>query len=266
MKRQFKHKQSQDVVEQVSVNSGYYQSTKVPMANAVSAKYIENTNDWVEITKVQPKEWEITAFRSILKGYIWELNKNGYYQTSNSVQNDLDSMLTKGFTCVKTGNVEIYSIRRLSDNVEFKIGDVLVSGCGKQKIIAISIDKYNEKNIWLHYFTDKYSQCTYRLNEVKKAEKLFTTEDGIDIFEENPYTYVHLHSWHIDHAIANKTFNSINCKSAYSKYFSTKEAAEEYVLINKPCLSINDLKGIFDYFGNRGNNEYMLKQLVKTKL
>ena len=51
MKRQFKHTQSQDVVEQLLATPGYYQSTKVPMANTISAKYIENTNDWVEITK-----------------------------------------------------------------------------------------------------------------------------------------------------------------------------------------------------------------------
>ena len=50
----------------------------------------------------------------------------------------------------------------------------------------------------------------------------------------------------------------------YLKYFSTKEKAEEYILMNKPCLSINDLQFLkreaIIYWDNK------LKDLVKTKL
>lgn len=39
--------------------------------------------------------------------------------------------------------------------------------------------------------------------------------------------------------------------------FSTKEAAEEYILMNKPCLSINDVNSDFSI------TKYRMKQLKK---
>lgn len=44
-------------------------------------------------------------------------------------------------------------------------------------------------------------------------------------------------------------------------YFKTKEEAEEFILYNKPCLSINDIgDGVSECFLNK------LKRIVKSKL
>jgi hypothetical protein len=49
-------------------------------------------------------------------------------------------------------------------------------------------------------------------------------------------------------------------------YFSTKEKAEEYIIMNKPCLSINDLRELFDYFEEGSNNFIKLTEFVKLKV
>ena len=364
MKRQFKHIQSQDVVEQVIATTGWYQSIKVPMANPVPGKYIENTNDWIEIInkpeytilsfkykpnnniwklqensrynwnnsshsceknffttsmysihsvrresdnlvltvddkcsssletdkiesfelkdgnifvhfprtydflknikKVQPKEWEITAFRSVPKGTIWELNKNGYYQTSNSVQYDLDSMLTKGYTCVRTGNVEIYSVRRLSDNVEFKVGDNIQSALGNTKF-PFKITNFILTD--MIYAENNISKQAISILNIQKVERLFITEDKIDIFDENLEVYSVLTKSGWDERITTyeKYGKALNGTAFTSespwKHFYNKSAREEYVILNKPCLSLNDIS---KEIGTR----YLetLKELVKTKL
>ena len=67
--------------------------------------------------------------------------------------------------------------------------------------------------------------------------------------------------------------NDIACKkntyaNTGNKYFSTKETAEEYILMNKPCLSITDILNI-KVFGSHLNSSWIiaqLKKLVKSKL
>lgn len=50
--------------------------------------------------------------------------------------------------------------------------------------------------------------------------------------------------------------------------FFSKEKAEEYIVMNKPCLSIVDLQKKFDIFTSYDNTMKIisLKKLVKSKL
>ena len=52
----------------------------------------------------------------------------------------------------------------------------------------------------------------------------------------------------------------------YEKYFSTKEKAEEYILLNKPCLSLNDIKFAISKINNPEEKRNKLKTLVKLKI
>jgi hypothetical protein len=73
----------------------------------------------------------------------------------------------------------------------------------------------------------------YIKQEVKPV--IFITEDGVDIFEGNEVF------------IVNKFFSLGFSKGVKynnhkdNKFFSTKEKAEEYIIMNKPCLSYNDI-------------------------
>jgi predicted peroxiredoxin len=97
---------------------------------------------------------------------------------------------------------------------------------------------------------------------LKLKVKIFTTEDGVDIFENDKYSRVE------------PGFNIYNYKACLNekaienvKYFSTKEKSEEYVLMNKPCLSLKDIETSYiESFKSVEGFLFKLKELVKTKL
>jgi hypothetical protein len=101
-----------------------------------------------------------------------------------------------------------------------------------------------------------------RTEPVKKP--LFTTEDGVDIFEDDD-CYI-IHNWF---PLKTKAFSNDcgNTKTAYKFVFSTKEAAEEYILMNKPCLSINDVLSMnqWNLTETKTSTTNKLKKLVKSK-
>ena len=100
--------------------------------------------------------------------------------------------------------------------------------------------------------------------------KLFITEDGIDIYVNdvcygvNPlyYSYTGEFQWRSKEYFGDG-------KQVASKLFSTKEVAEEYILMNKPLLSINDiinLQGLCDGKFEDYHDINKLKELAKSKL
>lgn len=113
------------------------------------------------------------------------------------------------------------------------------------------------------------------ISKLLQRTKLFTTEDGVDIFEGDNF-------WYVTPPL--RVFNDL-CDSmsggkyvAHSrvgdKFFSTKEKAEEYVLMNKPLLSVNDIVKNFRtrLSGSYDNTRLVqiaftdLKELAKSKL
>ena len=153
----------------------------------------------------------------------------------------------------------IYSVKRLSDGEVFTIGDRIKNTNYphiSDKIYEISLVDNKIRVYYQGYdFLKNISHC-------KKV--LFTTKDGVDIFEGDSYYNVY------DFKICNK----LTAKNPLSKHkklvFSTKEAAEEYILMNKPCLSLKDVNDILIEFWKKGKintGQYVdLKELIKSKL
>jgi len=99
----------------------------------------------------------------------------------------------------------------------------------------------------------------------KPKVKLFTTEDGVDIFEGDGYhVYYPAEDYYSYCASACKN-RSDNKEGIF--YFSTKEKAREYILMNKPCLSINDFLSV-SYFTVKSKTRIIkrLKKLINSKL
>jgi len=87
----------------------------------------------------------------------------------------------------------------------------------------------NDKNAHL------IKELELRWNEWKKVNNpLFTTVNGVDIYFMDEY-YSVTDNWEIRFSNATQEINYA------SRTFSTKEAAEEYILLNKRCLSLNDI-------------------------
>lgn len=200
---------------------------------------------WKEIIKVE-KDYKIISFRN-----------NGDCQDWKDTFNSNTHI--------------ILSIQRLSDNEIFTIGDTIDI---HHKFIAAPLPKIINKieiiNDEAVIFLEPKGESRMLLrNCVKLKQPLFTTYDGIDIFEGH-FAY---------ECARNKSiFNHVNkftpleqCRDTYKTIgidwivFSTKEAAEEYILMNKPCLSITE---VVNFKGSRDSSflEMSLKELVKSKL
>lgn len=137
---------------------------------------------------------------------------------------------------LKCDKSRIHSIKRLSDDKIFTIGDKVFGEYVNYTINKIKIVN-NKCMITALYNTNNPngSRLHYNLNNLKKCKQpLFTTEDGIDVYEgENV--------WFLPGLSGNPYEKFATCKNESLLTFSTKEKAEEYVLMNKPCLSLNDI-------------------------
>ena len=127
-----------------------------------------------------------------------------------------------------------------------------------------------------HNSQGEYVQSMYDTNpefwEKVIEQPLFTSEDGVDIFKRDNIYWVNINTF--DKVNCNKyndDLGEISIKSLLSKKyeckavgFSTKEKAEEYILLNKPCLSYND---VLNAVKIRNKNTFeTLKDLVKSKI
>lgn len=240
----------QSAVQFIDINAKVFYSSESP-------SIIENNPEfWQEIVE---KDYEILAFKEV-SGQISILQSNGKYYDKNGTKFD-----PCGYFCGNTLEEEIkdgatiHSILRLSDGKVFTVGDRIDGGCGSnQEIVQITED-------WIYYRSNiKGCQIyTYKLKDIKHSkEVLFTTEDGVDIFDprQKVFSVSECDFKLQDH----QDYGWIMTRNIERKYhhFSTKEKAEEYILMNKPCLSINDI-----YSLDKG--KYWLssiKELVKSKL
>jgi len=163
-----------------------------------------------------------------------------------------------------TIGVNIHSVKR-KDGEIFTIGDRLDEKCFRKLsrhplsegihdniITKIAIVKKHASEVAGHLeiqngklmfsASNKWNNLNVLLSEaIKYKQPLFTTEDGVDIFENNTSIY------HVDKSLNIKFIKHKDFKviSKNVKYFSTKEKAEEYILLNKPVLSLKDLMKFF---------------------
>jgi hypothetical protein len=196
----------------------------------------ENSKDWEEIKE---KEWEITSFIGD-NGHIYHKANNLFTPSRYTAEEMMDR--TK---CA----MKIHSVKRLSDGEVFTVGDYVVTAEDYENCkTRFNINRFEIKDDKiLVYQTSNQTHCIPYLSNIQKVKKpLFTTEDGVQIFEGDTIFSVEHTYYKIYDKIAGK-YKSSNANHPVEywynddKYFSTKEKAEEYILLNKPCLSINDV-------------------------
>lgn len=159
----------------------------------------------------------------------------------------------------------IHSVRRLSDGEIFTVGDKIKSYPDDKGFVIkyIWIDTSGSLLLADYNKGSKSNRSAYLSSSKKMDPPLFTTVDGVDIYEGDYVCWIsniiNIDSYINDYRLADKAM----FKDGSVLYFSTREKAEEYIIMNKPCLSIQDLldtKGV--YF----EGESKLKELVKSKL
>ncbi len=265
MNKKYRHKPSGYCYELKNSKLICYASDDNP-TDSLPAFILSNSNDWEEIKE---KEYEILSFinknnqifsktwQSVLYhhfyitfGFLLEeilTGKDDEYRIKN------DGLRSSGYK-VKDQEFKIYSVKRLSDGEIFTIGDDIENG----KITEITLytnGPIKNSQTWLGITSD----MGIDLRDAKKVKKqpLFKTEDGVDIYEEDSY-----YPLAEDFVICNKCTYPAGHKAF--KVFSTKEAAEEYVVLNKSTLSIKEVLDVF----NNGTTSFKtgLEELVKQKL
>lgn len=208
---------------------------------------------WQEIVE---KNYEILSYIQIISNRVYKKDKNGIFIS--------DNMWSLSAPLESHSNIKIHSVKRLLDGEIFTIGDIVTERMSDKT--NVTIKRFNIHLDKLIIEVSKKSLNTtvdlMFLNKVKQP--LFTTEDGVDIYDGDSYCSI------------SKIYFEVNSiyKKAEEKYrnsyqlnrflfFSTKEKAEEYIIMNKPCLSINDVLNSQDdtYF-----LENKLKELVNKKL
>lgn len=182
----------------------------------------------------------------------------------------------------------IHSVKRISDGEIFTLGDKVDTMGLKIPITAFRVE--NDKLYTMGELPHRGSAFSnYKVSDLKKAKQpLFVTEDGVDTFQGDTFVSVNVSTGGDE----NYTIREYECETMYMNsskdigqeqakdngvlWFSNKEAAEQFIFLNKPCLSLNDLITLNGELreGHRFNDSYLdnikslnqLKELVKTKI
>lgn len=239
--KKFKHKKTGTVADQLLGGDHYaVRGVKLPK------EIIEDSNDWEELDA----KCVCNDPKTIYCGYCGNGEKPKDYEILSYYNPDALRGMEQD-----SGPDLIKSVKRLSDGEVFTIGDKLKC---IDDIITITSFKQQHGSIVI-WFGDE--ETWLNLDQARHYKKpLFTTEDNVEVFEGDHYYFIEN-----TFTILGKFAHSEDIKNNVLKAhpFSTKEAAGEYILMNKPCLSLNDLVKDQGYYSS---NIIRLKQLVKSKL
>lgn len=197
-------------------------------------KNIENHPEYWE--EVKDKGYRIIQFANIKNtlSYIY-LEDRDYYTGQRSLEELLNDPRKL-----------IYSIKRLSDGEIFNIDDKIEvfksNGTGEFmsfKINGIFVDKKDSNTFILTNRTQRYITNDYPYEIRKAKQKLFVTEDGVEIFNGDAYYYINKSLKCSIEKVTNVQFDAGQHNMFVN--FSTKERAKEYLGLHKKQYSKQDI-------------------------
>lgn len=150
---------------------------------------------------------------------------------------------------------KIHSVRRLSDGETYSFNEEVNSTWGYQTITGFLV---NGDEMIVEFKT-----CRNPLSRIRKLPKrtaLFTTEDGLDVFEGGTFWYKG-DDWTAKETII---FNG-EIWNKKLPCFSTKEKCEEYILLNKPCLSVKEVKDVIGIYHEKSVVNTLI-EIAKSKM
>lgn len=225
----------------------------------IDAKSLSNIKEkyWSEFVKENEpkKDWEILSFYYQAQTRITaHKTSNGRFFTGGDMGTEQEMLAAVW---------KINSVKRLSDKEVFTVGDNTLEGVIKSfevkgDMMIVNMKEPSASDILFLHITIRVPITHPQLQHIKKP--LFHTSDGKDIFEGDEF-WVVLKEWTLLSFIAKEWTMYENVLMT----FSTKINAEAYLLMNKPCLSVNDLinSGVID---DNSSQAVELKQLAKSKL
>lgn len=161
-------------------------------------------------------------------------------------------------------NMDIHSVKRLSDGEVFTIGDKVMHKNNEvlsDNIKRIILSNENRNDLAPFFIMEHISFRCYIDKISHHKEPLFVTEDGVSIHKDYSgriSTVYEDFSFNYDNPMQQILYEREENYPFTIKYFSTKEAAKEYVLDNKPLLSLKEIREV----GNAEKNNHYYKRLV----
>ncbi len=223
-------------------NVEIFKKYKAGEENFCWAKRIDEQQNTIQ------KDWEIVEVAYFVETY----KKSIIYKA------DKDPILLK--------NDKIHSVKRLSDGQVFGVEDETNFGIIEGFYICEEEDSFCYNLMMVCFKGVKANRDISQLKKVKQP--LFKTEDGILIRVLDTFAIVELPSYNVS-----KSFGMEGAmKHENQIYFSTEEMAQNWVLMNKPVLSVNDVYGILNKFENLSaevlfpNYDIKFKELAKSKI
>lgn len=205
------------------------------------------------------KDYEILSIKNTNTKTVYHKLPDGQYNCwTTNINIDTDNIVNT----IKNGKVIIKSVKRLSDNTIFTIGDIIKgkSGC---------ICSINE--IWLN--PDCESQILFNhkdegIDLQNALKSLFISDDNVHIFKGDIIYPVNTTSFNHDQPIPIATGESVTKYGKGYKHFSTKAVLDDFILMNKPMVSLNEVKDNAKLISNALGIVLLekLKEIVKSKL
>lgn len=201
------------------------------------------------------RDWEVVAFRERCGIGIYKLREDGRYRNDNF----LDMYGFSLNAMIEDGDI-IISVRRLSDDWTVSVKDRVKTMGGRTGIIK-SFDATG------HILFEDITGLEHITTIQKHPQPILTTVDGVEVTDlTNFFPTVLFEDGSMNVNCDRRTWDNDHARSK-GKLFSTREAAEQYILNNKPMLSLNDVKKVCEV-----NKFYLpvlverLTALVKQKL
>jgi len=255
----FKHKKLGTILNECANGKSYYSDSFA--GYFIPKELVENSADWEEVVE---KEYEILSVIDT-ENRVWSKSKEG------------DSIFERSPLCVTLDsfgdNWRIHSVKRLSDGEVFTIGDLVKFPFGNypakiNKIIVVKdeqndvVCKISEGSLnKIAFCVDRNVGNLLLENAEKSKQPLFVTEDGVELFE-NDRTFG-ITDWEVVVDVLHNKNEAEMLKKGNSLIFSSYDKASEYILENKPCLSVKDVTSI---------NLYMplyvdkIREIAKSKI
>lgn len=196
---------------------------------------------WEEI---KDKEWKITKFKGskdLFNKYIRVVvdeNETGFKL------NHYPAFDSKSYVF---STMEIYEVKRISDNITFSVGDKIKCLNSHidipEAITKIELNKEGTPCL----FTNSFRNNGVNIFKAVKVKKLFTTKDGVDIFNGDIYWFVIesdskiLQTWNPRSHVCDWSNSEEYQKMPLGHVqFSTKEAAQKYIDSKKVYFTTKD--------------------------
>jgi hypothetical protein len=256
--KKYKHKITGETVEQ---KGDYYTID----GKSLKKEWVENSCDWEEVKELPFKvgdtfihsTFKDTLYRikNIINGSVtitWECNQDssvysidsaiGYFEDGTWIKQE-DFVLPKNWYVVVTDENRETVSRWYSESKKLEKGNI----CGVCRLTRymgscyekMSAESTNSIKTYCRAFLQSDFGQEITFEQFKKhvlGEKLFTTEDGVDIYKDFSYYCVNTKTWSLFQQKA-KERTQLN-KGVLA--FANKENAEDYRINNYPCLTLEE--------------------------